>query len=278
MKDDSDFAVNIVYDLKHKTLTVQKNVYHMNKTTGTFTLYPFSKDNIFASQKTDVDVIMKLRLIARIHKFNVQKLLDYMANAMTIRPKHLTEFMSLPPYIVKKIMTFCLTNKLIVYASNGYRKSQEFARLLAEYRVPIEGPNNKEKFIPMPEYEAEANGELSWEGLALTEDGEVVMRQEIDRIKNAMNLRGSHRKILLAIAGKWMALKRNYDKEVRPRKTEQENFKLAIEEEKAAALAEEKELKKNKRSNKPSEPEYDDEGEEDPSIVRRHFRKKKVKQ
>jgi len=302
---ETAFAVKIewVIDWKRRkgTLKVRGHEQPLTGHEGTMTVYPFNKEGIFTSNVENVNHVRKLALMARVYKFDIMALLDYIANAKSIRPRHIEDVIHTPPYIVKKILQFCLANKLVAYASGGYRKSMDFVSQLTAFKVAFEG--DKEKFIPLKERVSDTTvkGEPSMEEYANLDEGSIMLGDEIERVRTALNVKPSHKKLLIKKLEKWkheaIKIKRekfrdsglseaqiavmmgkddsdsdidndsDHEHDVQPQKKKKRKSELEIF----------KDIAEDEQELNDSQLETDNEEKEDPSIVRRHFRKKKVK-
>jgi len=229
-------------------------------------------DDVFHNIDTMARLKNILRALAVEKRFDFMVLAKYLANADMVRMKQLSEILNIPPYIAKVIITTCLRHDGLVPKKHYYEKTAEFAESINKYELARN--SGKERFIPVVERQADTKtvNQESWEGWALKPDGLMYMTAEKERIEKNVMLKRSIRKRLLGIADHWIKVKQNRDKEMRPKKSERERMKEIIEEEMRDAEA------FDKTHGKPQIPEYnDDEAYEDPSIVRRHFRKKKPK-
>ena len=279
MHEMDEFDIVIDYNKSKATLTIGEHMFKMKHATGRIVINPFEQ-RIFARRATNMNPIKRLKIMTEKYRIDFDGLMTYIANATIIRPKHFQDIVHIPLYIAKVILDFLLKEKLIVFTRYGYMKTKDGSMRLLEYKLTLEHENVK--FVPIKERETDATyeGEESWELFAKTEGGIDLINAELERIKNAA-LSKSEKKRLLMIGESWKKKALNREREMKQKKSEYEQMKDIIEEEKREAEVFDEQEKKKKKGNgkyNDPEPEYDDDEnrKEDPSIVRRHFRKKRL--
>ena len=221
-------------------------------------MFDVLKDDIFAAADNAIRINKTLHALAVHKQFDFAQLLVYLSNTHQIRLKHLAEILDVPPYVAKQIILVCMRFQGLIQTGYYYVKSALFAEALMKFEVPKS--MEKEKFVPVKERigQAKTASEETWEGWNEIEDDEdgnndglKSMINERERIVNAINLKTSIRKLLLAQADKWIKLKQSKRQKARGSDLE--------------ALKRERQLEEEERQRE----------EEDPALVRKHFRKKK---
>lgn len=256
-------------------------VYEKEKDTGEMmanvAVRPFG-DNAFSGPDRAGKLKNMLRLLAMEKKFNVADLFQYFGASTVIRQRQLEQVLNVPPYIATLILVTCIKMGALTSHGYHYRKSQTMLELLGA-KYDVQSINTRRTFEPVPE-RAESEEEDSWEKWGMDDDnGLDLMEAERARIENDARLKNSVRKRLLKIADTWIRKKKDRVKALKPRQSEKERMKDVIaEEEREAAAFDTIEKKKKKKGGNHDQAVYDDEENsvEDPSLVRKHFRKKKV--
>lgn len=309
--DDDAFAVDLNFKFHWKKqqgiLSVRGRHYALKGEDITVRIYPYDSESIFAKNEDNVNELRQLELIARTHNFDVKKLCNYMANTVTMRPKGIEQYMNIPPFVVKGIIAFCMGKNYLSSVPGGYRKTQSFSQQLESFRAVREGEKRPFVFLKEGIVDVIVKGDPSMELYASTENGNVMLVQEIDRVQQAGNVKKHVKEEYIERLRKWLSIHKK-NKRQRMKDAGFTDMQIALElgkdeddsdsdsdsdsNSKYDAVQKKKNKKKEKRKSEldmikeitkeegyghDTEPEYDDTDTVNPITDGKHFRKKKLK-
>jgi len=205
--DDKAFAITVQWEIDWKRKIGKLRVKHkeceMKDATGTWTLLPVGNEPLFDSHVDNVSVLRRLELMARMYKFSIARLCDYIANARSIRPKHLEQFVDIPSYVVKQIINYCVEKKLLAFRTGGYVKSLLFVNALAEFKMALEGERKTFSMLAERMTDVAAEGDPSMEEYANLEEANIMFSDAIIEAQETPLLKKKVKEVYIAKLRRW---------------------------------------------------------------------------
>lgn len=243
---------------KHCRITLGKAEYECAYPEGMVEVDLY-ETRIFSGHDPIAQLVNKLQFMAKEKGFEYARLMKYFANARQIRTRQLAEMLGVPAYVAKMIVYECMGLDALTQEGYSFRKSASFASALINFEVTPD--KTRIVFKPVKERIAHTmtDDEEAWERWIENPDGLDLMKIERERIEESTLLTKSKKKAYLAVADKWIHVKKRYDKDTQPRKSEKERIQEIIEEDaRESAAFDAEDAKKGKKV-----PEYSDDHEEE---------------